>query len=138
MILAIDYIYNVYQNPSIEITSDWVSKIYIALQYFLLGTCSIYITRNILMLIGFLPGKRTFFNKQYFIDLQELNNDHIERYSEYQVHIFHSIVAILFSTLVYTFNYYYQALPKGFVIWATFFSFPVILNFLPGKKQTLE
>ncbi|CAM3636688.1 hypothetical protein MUGA111182_00455 [Mucilaginibacter galii] len=138
MILAIDYLYRVYQNPSIETTSDWLGRVYIGLQYFLLGTCSIYIAQNILMLFDFLPGKGTFFNKKYFDELHELKNDHIERYSGDQVQIAHSIAAVIFSVTVFAVNYHYQFFPKSFAIWITFLVFPLILYFLPGKKDSVS
>jgi len=67
-LLAIDNIYSVYQNGQIEDSVFFLDKLSIGLQYFLLGVCSIYIAQNIMMIIGFLPDKNRFFNKDYFKD----------------------------------------------------------------------
>jgi len=99
---------------------------YIGLQYFLLGVSGIYIAQNILMLAGFLPGKGTFFNKQYFRDLQELKNDHINRYSDEQVNILHMLFCVLFVGTAFALNHYYHILPVHLAIWTMFVVFPVI------------
>jgi hypothetical protein len=72
MLFAVDYIYRVYLNGNLEEAPDLTSKINVGVEYFLLGVSSIYISQNILMITGFLPGKQTFFNAQYFSDLKEL------------------------------------------------------------------
>jgi len=135
MILAADNIYSIYQNPPIEAVTDGYEKLNVGLQYFLLGTCSIYIAQNVLMILGFLPGKGTFFNAQYFKDVRELKNNHVNRYSKHQVHIFHSVVAVLFASAIFSVNFHYHFFPKNIAIWTVFLAFPLIMRLLPGRKD---
>lgn len=127
MLFASDNIYRVYQNEQIENTADITHGIYIGLQFFLLGVSCIYIIQNFIMLMGFLPGKGTFFNAQYFRDLKELKSDHIKRYSDRQVSILHSFFCVLFTGIIFALNYHYQILPRHVAIWIVFVTFPFIL-----------
>jgi hypothetical protein len=128
MLFASDNIYRVYQNEQIENTSDITNGLYIGLQFFLLGVSCIYIIQNFIMLMGFLPGKRTFFNAEYFRDLKELKSDHVKRYSDKQVSILHSFFCVLITGTIFAFNYHYQLLPSNVVIWIVFVTFPIILT----------
>ena len=74
VIFAIEHIINVFQNEQIENTENITSRIYIALQYFLLGVSGVYIVQSYLMLAGFFPGKGSFFNSLYYKELKELKN----------------------------------------------------------------
>jgi hypothetical protein len=127
VLFALDNIYRVYQNDDIENTNNLINGIWIGIQYFLLGISSVYIVQNMFMLIGFLPGKQTFFNAQYYRDLKELKNQHIKRYSEEQISILNSIFCILFTSSVFYLNYKYQILPRHTAIWLVFVLFPIIL-----------
>ncbi len=127
MLFASDNIYRVYQNEQIENTANITHGLYIGLQFFLLGVSCIYIVQNFLMLMGFLPGKGTFFNAQYFRDIKELKGDHIKRYSDRQVSILHSFFCVLFTGTIFGLNYHYQILPRHVAIWVVFVSFPFIL-----------
>lgn len=130
---AIDNIYRVYQNEDIEATQHISQGFYIGLQYFLLGVSAIYITQNYMLLAGFLPSK----NGNYKRDLKETKKEHIDRYSENQVLIGHSILCILYVLTVYGLNYKYQILPRHTMIWLVFMTFPLILKLinLTNKKN---
>jgi hypothetical protein len=137
MLFASDNMYNVYQNEQIENTTDIAHRLYIGLQFFLLGVSSIYIVQNFLMLMGFLPGRGKFFNAQYFREVRELKSDHIKRYSTQQVNILHSSFCLLFTVTVFGLNYHYQILSRHVAIWLVFFTFPVVLifyDFATGKR----
>lgn len=127
MLFAFDNIYRVYQNEQIENTADVTHGFYIGIQFFLLGVSCIYIVQNIIMLMGFLPGKSTFFNAQYFRDLEELKNTHVKRYSDKQVSILHSSFCMFFTGIIFFLNYHYQILPRHVAIWAVFVIFPFVL-----------
>ena len=137
LLFAIDKIYRVFQYGDIENSKYFSQSFYIGIQYFLLGVSSIYIIQNVIMLMGFLPGKHTFFNSQYFKELRELKNDHIERYSDEQVNIFHSIICILLTGTFYFINYKYQYLPRHTSIWIGFILFPFLLKLtsLRGRRR---
>jgi hypothetical protein len=139
-LFAIDNIYRVYQNNYIE-NSDLVHGCYIALQFFLLGVSSIYMTQNFLMLIGFLPEKHKFFNEQYFKDIKALKNDHIDRYSQTQIRSLYSSFCVIFASLVFYFNYAFQLLPRQTIIWIVFITFPILINlfdYFSIKKTTVN
>lgn len=128
VLLAADNIYSVYQNVDIESVNSIPLGLLIGLEYFLLGICAIYILQNFLMLMGFLPGRGTFFNAEYFRDLKELKNDHIKRYSDKQVHFFHSLFCVVITVTAFYLNYHYKVLPRNLAIWVVFVTFPFILN----------
>lgn len=127
LLFAVDNIYRVYQNEQIENAEDIPYKAYIVLQYFLLGISSIYIVQNFLMISGFLPGKGTFFNKEYYRDIKRLKDDHVKRYSDKQVSILYSFFCVLFTGTIFVLNSYFQILPRNMAIWIVFVFFPYVL-----------
>ena len=128
LLFAIDNIYRVFNYGDIENSKYFSQSFYIGIQYFLLGVSSIYIIQNTIMLFGFLPGKQTFFNSQYFKELRELKKEHIERYSDKQVNVFHSIICILLTGTFYFLNYKFQYFPRHTSIWIGFILFPFLLK----------
>ena len=127
LLFASDNIYRVYQNEQIENTADLTHGLYIGLQFFLFGISAIYKVQNFIMLTGFLPGKGTFFNAQYYRDLKELKSVHIKRYSDRQVSILHSFFCVLLIGTIFFLNFHYQLLPRHVTIWTVFVIFPFIL-----------
>jgi hypothetical protein len=137
MLFASDTIYRVFQNEQIQNTSDITHGLYIGLQFFLLGVSCIYIIQNLIMLMGFLPGKVTFFNTRYFRDLKELKNNHIKRCFNIQVNILYSFFYVFFTGTIFIINYHYQILPKHLVISIVLVVLPFILmiyNITTGRK----
>jgi hypothetical protein len=135
LLFAIDNIFKVYQNQDIESTSNIFEGIYIGLQFFLLGVSSMYIVQNIILLFGFLPGKGSFFNSKYFMEIGELKDQHLNRYSDVQVLIGHSILCILFTCAIYWINYQYHFLPTLTMIWIGLAFFPLILSVTNLKRK---
>jgi hypothetical protein len=130
---AIDNIIRVFSNPDIE--SSYLSDgIYIGLQYFLLGVSAVYIMQNYMLLAAFLPSK----NSNYRNDLRENKKDHINRYSDQQVSIGHSLLCIMYGGTIYWLNYTYQVLPRHTMIWLVIMTFPLMLfiaSLVNGKKN---
>lgn len=137
LVFAFDNIYKTFQNRAIEEAPTLDEKMIIFAEFFLLGVSSIYLLQNFLMLIGFLPGRGTFFNREYFRDIKELKNDHIERYSEDQVKIFHSFFVLVIVGTAFYLNYHYSILPRNLAIWSVFFIMPLLLDVigLVGRKN---
>ena len=129
IIFAIDYIYVTYQNGQIEDSVLLKDKIFVGMQYFLLGICSIYIFQNIMMIFGFLPGKGSFFNKRYFEDVRELKKDHIDRYSKKQSTFSLSAICTITSVGFFIANYKYDIFPAIIAIWLVFFTLNNIVYF---------
>ena len=80
---------------------------------------------------------RTTVNGNYKSDLKETKKDHIDRYSENQVFVGHSILCIVYALTIYGLNYKYQVLPRHTMIWLVFLTFPFILKLieLTNKKN---
>lgn len=135
VVFAVEHIFNVFHNEQIENTENLTSGIYIALQYFLLGVSGVYIVQNYFMLIGFLPGKGSFFNSLYYKELKELKSEHIKRYSIEQIDIIHSLFCVIFTGGIFYINYTYKIVPRNIVIWVVFVSFPIILNIYEYQKK---
>lgn len=127
VLFASDNIYRTYLNEDIEAVRSVPHGLAIGLQFFLLGICSIYVAQNFFMLMGFLPGKGTFFNAQYFRDVKELKDDHVKRYSDKQVSFLHSLFCLVTISGVFYLNYYYRVLPRNLAIWTVFVIFPFLL-----------
>lgn len=131
---AIDNIIRVFSNPDIESSKYMSDGLYIGLQYFLLGVSAVYIMQNYMLLAAFLPSK----NGNYRNDLKENKKDHIDRYSNQQVSIGHSLFCILYAGTIYWLNYTYQVLPRHTIIWLVIVTFPLILiisNFVNGRRN---
>ena len=128
LLFGIDNVYRVYQNENIETTKYLSQGVYIGLQFFLLGVSSMYIVQNAMMLVRILPGRGSFFNSAYFNELRELKDEHIERYSDQQAYIGHSIFCTIITGTLYWLNYKYEFLPRHTMIWIGFMFFPLILR----------
>ncbi|WP_316634666.1 hypothetical protein [uncultured Flavobacterium sp.] len=135
---AIDNLCGIFKNGNAVSTNELIQGTYIAIQYFLLGISSIYMIQNFMMLIGFLPSWKIFFFIKYSDKISELKNEHINRYSDTQVSKSDSVFCILIVSTIYFFNYYYKLVPRQFIIWLTFVTFPFLLmtynHFLKKKK----
>lgn len=130
---AIDNIIRVLSNPAIE--SAYISNgLYIGLQYFLLGVSAVYIMQNYILLAAFLPSK----NGNYKDDLRQNKKDHIDRFSDQQVSVSHSLFCIVYAGTIYWLNYAYQILPRHTMIWLVIMTFPLILfisSLVNGRKN---
>jgi hypothetical protein len=135
ILLAIDNIYLVYQNGQIEDSVFLIDKVYVGLQYFLLGICSIYILQNIMMILGFLPDKHRFFNKDYFNDVRELKKEHVDRYSDNQSNLLLSLICLILSIGFYLINYNFDLLPRNTAIWLVFFVLNNIVYFYDYRNN---
>ncbi len=91
------------------------------LEFFLLGISSIYIAQNLTMVGAYLPGKR------YMESVREMNEVHLERFSEEQVYAVDSIIISIISLTGFVLNYYFQWVPVNFMIWAMITLAPVLL-----------
>lgn len=128
---AIDSIIKVFSNPDIEGSKYLSDGMFIALQYFLLGVTAIYITRNFMLLVSFLPSK----NGNHKRELWENKRDHVDRYSNKQVNIVYSLLLILSIGFLYWLNHKYQVLPRHTAIWVVFFTSSIILKVLDFFKE---
>lgn len=138
LLFALDNLHVVDHPELVENTDNALKILYLGLQYFLLGISSIYMIQNFIMLFRFLPRPGKFFNTKYFNNVRRLKDDHVYRYSDEQVSPLHSLICILFIGSVFFLNYYYQIVPKQFIIWMAFVTFPFIItfyNYLLGKKN---
>jgi hypothetical protein len=123
ILFAIDYIYRVYSYKDIESLNSTLDRIFTTTQFFFLGVASVYMAHNFFMLIGFIPGRH---NKMQHYG--EMLKRHDKRYSKQQVNIFHSLLYVTFSSMIFYINYRYQFLPRHFVIWLVFITFPLLVG----------
>ncbi len=82
----------------------------------------------------FLPGKKTFFNEQYFRDIKDLKSKHVRRYSEEQVSRLYALYCVLFAGTVFVLNYRFQVFPRHLAIWMVFGVFPLLLTIYEARK----
>jgi len=128
MLFSVDNVYSVYHNDALNPALTITDKLYFGLQYFVLGICTIYMAQNLIMVIGFLPGKTTFFNSEYFENIRELAKDHISRYSDIQIKLSETLICLALTILVFSLNYVFKIIPRNTAIWIVFVIVPFIIN----------
>ena len=134
MVFAADHIFYVFNQTVSEASFDTAQLISKGVPYFLLGVSSLYIMQNYLLLIAFIPGKKD----KYVTDSERVaaserefrqsKEDHLSRYSTYQISFFEAIFCICYAFLVFGSNYYLDLLSKQSAIWLVFFTFPILLS----------
>ncbi|MEK7672786.1 MAG: hypothetical protein AAB373_02790 [Patescibacteria group bacterium] len=132
LIFAIENIHAVYQSGMIENAINFGDKLYSAAEYFLLGIASMYIVENFFFIFPFIPGSRFFyFCLQFnYKEIRALAKQrHVERYSDQQVKKSHAFFGLLFTSILFGLNYYYNFVGRNFIIWAAFAIFPIFLYF---------
>lgn len=87
------------------------------LGYFLLGTGSAYIATNLDMLIGYLPDRRSFFNREYFRRVRELTDEHLARFSSEHVSRSRATLAALAAAMLLVAHWFLPLVPTRFVVW---------------------
>ncbi|WP_343632710.1 hypothetical protein [Fluviicola sp.] len=128
---AIDNMAHVFSNPEIENSKYLSEAVFTGIQYFLVGVAAIYIMRNFLLLVSFLPSK----NGNYKREIREGKQEHMERYSDKQARIVYSVVCIVFVGLAYWLNHRYQILPGHTAILLVFFAGTIIWRFLDKPSE---
>lgn len=134
LLMAADYIYQLYQADPIEQTEGISQALFTGLSYFLLGISGLYIFQSLMMLTVFLPDRKSFFNAAYYQEIGELKKTHIKRYSDKQVPALRSLGYLLFCGAVFFLNSYFQLLPRHTVIWAMVFVSPLLTEFSRPPK----
>ncbi len=127
LLFSVDYIYRIYKAGQVTTSAGPTETLLISLQFFLLGISALYIVQNFMMLVNFLPDKHNFFNSEHFKRIAETKKAHIERYSDEQVKINHSLLCIFVVIPAFAINYYFDILPCHTSICFLVFAFPYII-----------
>lgn len=125
ILLANHNILALYQRGDLLQQTTLLEELSIAIQYFLLGTSSIFLFTNVMLIIKFLPNKHT---RNYINDLKEVFNDHIERFSQSQLTISEALLSLIITTSLFYLNHHYQWFPATTMIWMIFIILPLIMN----------
>jgi hypothetical protein len=88
-----------------------------------------------MMILGFLPDKHRFFNKDYFNDVRELKKEHVDRYSDNQSNLLLSLICLILSIGFYLINYNFDLLPRNTAIWLVFFVLNNIVYFYDYRNN---
>lgn len=129
MVFSIENIYSLYSNQTlIESSNNTFEAIIVAIQYFFLGISAVYLAQNLLMLLRFIPGTRTFFNKFYFQDIKDLKKQHVLRYSNEQINPLHALISLIVTSVLFILNYNFNWFPRNFIIWAVFVLLPLLIH----------
>jgi hypothetical protein len=126
IIFAIDHIYRVF-NFNYFVDYKMLNDGLNILQYFLLGVSLIYIFQNAMMLLEYFPSRSRCYNKEHMKDIRKMNKTHIDRYSLNQIKISDSLIALIFTSGIYYWNYKYQIMPRHTLIWLVFWLFPLMI-----------
>jgi hypothetical protein len=124
MLLSAYHIYAVYKMGVISTIQYTSNDLFYITQYFLLGISSIYFMQNFFLLISLLPGKRGNDRESF----QDAKNEHIARFSDFQIHKTRSLIIVAFTIFAFGYNYFTQSFPPNLIIWAILVLFPLILN----------
>jgi hypothetical protein len=127
MVFALDNLWSLFINNKIDNSDDLGIVIFNMFQYFVLGISSIYIVQNFSMVFGFLPEQGKLFKNEYLNNLAKFKKMHIERYSSRQVKKIYALIVLLFVSSLFGLNYYFDLLPRNFVIWIVFILYPLVL-----------
>jgi hypothetical protein len=136
-VFAIYNIWMIYENVQLEKVNHATTWLLDILQYFLLGISAIYIVQNISMLLGFLPEKGKFFNKEYLKDIKKLKYKHVDRYSATQLKKSYAYTAAIFAVTIFGMNYFTGFLPGNIVIWVVFVLFPILVAIYEVKYKRI-
>ncbi|MGB3453296.1 MAG: hypothetical protein WBA59_05680 [Moheibacter sp.] len=128
LIFTIDNLIGVFDAANKTASPLLSERLYLSLQYFFLGISAIYILQNYYMIAKLLPSK----NSNYKDDFREAVSEHINRYSDRQVLVGHSLFCIVFTALIYGLNYKFEILPRHTMIWLVIFSFPILIGLYDG------
>lgn len=134
VIFGVDFIYRVFNFDYFAdniIINDQLN----ILQYFLLGVSLIYIFQNAFMLLVYIPSKRRFYGKEHMKEIRTMNKTHIKRYSQKQIKISDSLLALIITSIIYYINYIYHIIPRHTLIWLIFWVFPLILWMIGRLKK---
>jgi hypothetical protein len=95
---------------------------------FLFGTSSAYIVANLMMVAGYLPARRTFFNAEYFREVRRLSDQHIERMSPGQVdpRLAAAVVACVSALLAA--HWFLRPFPTPVALWLVLAAVPWALQ----------
>jgi hypothetical protein len=102
-------------------------------QYFVLGISSIYICSNLVMVFSLFAGRGKMTTKEYRKGMNELKEMHASRVETRQLKRINAFTVLLFTTAIFTINYYFKLLPANFLIWLVFILFSVIVFFYDKK-----
>lgn len=128
LFLSCDNIRCTLRLGDIEAMSEWSSVLPVTVSYFLLGVSSIYMAHELILLVGFLPWQGSFFNRAYFRRLRELNQVHIERYSEEQLPFMRALLCVSFAFAFFWMNMEQGWMRSNMAIWTVFLIFPWVLD----------
>ena len=126
VIFAVDHIYRVFHFDHFvdyKMLNDTLN----VLQYFLLGVSLIYIFQNAYMLLVYFPDRNSWYGKTQMKDIRQMNETHIKRYSRNQIKIVDSIIALIFTSGIYYWNYQHQIMPRHTIIWLLIWLFPFVI-----------
>jgi len=88
------------------------------LECFLLGTAAGYMTANATMLLGYLPGRGTFFNRVYFQNVQALNQEHLARFSAQQTTRAQAAVVTFAVGAFLAIHWFLRPFPTTVAVWS--------------------
>jgi hypothetical protein len=133
IVFGINYFRNIISLRSVEsllqVNSHLAAFNHFA-ETFLLGASGIYIVLNLGMIGMYLPGKRTFFNDEYFALIKKLTAMHIERYSPEQVNQKH-VLFISFMTVGFLLaNWITKMINPNFAVWIILILLPILSDYI--------
>ena len=134
LIIAIDNIYQVHHQDTVEHLHNWSQGLFIVLQYFLLGVSAIYMMQNFILLYIFLPDK----HEQNKTTWRKAKIQHLRRYSDQQVKGSHAFFCMIYAVLLYGLNYIYGFLPPLTMIWLVFFTVAMFMQLFTKRAENIE
>lgn len=123
---SIMYAYSLWEIETYTVLDNFIK---IGGQYFLIWCSIIYTVQNVLMIVGYLPDKNTFFNERYFQEIKKLSNEHIQRYSPKQVSRIDSLFVVCLVVGIFMINHKFQIASRQTATWWVFVFLPIILHY---------
>jgi hypothetical protein len=127
-ILAVDNIIQVFGMGNVEEATSKVFMLRIFVSNFLVGMASIYLARNLVMLLGFIPDRDHSGYRNYRKNLKKLKREHVERYAETQLDSRMAVWCCVLVCGAFGLNMVLELVPVNTMIWLTFLVIPRLLR----------
>lgn len=101
----------------------------LVMDFFTLGTSTVYIAHNIDALLYYYPSNTEFFSKYHFKQIEKANRKQMERYKDEQVRIIDSFICLIIASTLYSLNYILKIFSPLSAIWISLLLIPNIIDF---------
>lgn len=139
LIFGVVYLLRVLEMDNVEqlvAAGSYLRAAIISSDFFLLGASGVYLLQNAMMLLLYIPGRNNLGSGTYMAQVENLNRQHIRRFSSDQVDRRDALFALILVGGMFIANYFFQLTRPEFVVWLSLVVAPVLIGiFSRGFKK---